>query len=93
MALFIILFKAEKNKSGNKCSMISSWQNTSKSKLWNIVHEIKGCWTGSDKSDKGNDLPWNNCKHEKLIINKATINSRDVLEINLSLRISKIKGP
>lgn len=55
--------------------------------------DFQNSWTGNDKSDKGNDLPWNNCKHEKLIINKATINSRDVLEINLSLRISKIKGP
>ena len=50
-------------------------------------------WTGNDKNDKGNGLPWNNYKHKIFIINKASINSRDVLEINLSLRISKVKGP
>lgn len=50
-------------------------------------------WTGNDKNYKGNGLPWNNYKHKIFIINKATINSRDVLEINLSLKISKVKGP
>lgn len=48
------------------------------------ISNFQNNWTGNDKSDKGNDLPWNNYKHEKFIINKATINSRDVLEINLS---------